>query len=647
MRYSLGLQNILSVWSTSILRYSSRVPVRVVNIGTMAAQPLASSSQVTLLQRFRDYNLPKKILSNRFTMELEELEKREILHLLSFSDSELKKYELVVARYREAIHAVEMEKKKLEQQINWSRYLLSPIRRIPQEILVEIFSYANSTALLYVDIEGILFATKPFGIRVPLLRVSQVCARWRRIIQSTKSLWSILNIVDRTFPTSSDQTSFSDWIIGNSGQVPLHVHFNRYHGRRPHTPSSTYSGIHHLSSRFESLSLAPTTEQLPLYHFLEGKVRLLRNLDLNLFRLTGGQSTSTIPLTLFQDAPSLTNLTLQLPSDWTSALEIPWHQLTRMDLKASISALRPILRQCQRLLYLRFLPLFQPEPLGSVSSVRLNTLKTFSVYIDADMHARFTDDFSRLFRSLTLPSLEEMKLDLVDVSKDWSTAIQELKHMQERSHCSISTLTVSIYRDITDLYDLRSLLDCFPYLTSLALREVFVQEKRASYWADQSSDESDNDKPYNKRAGKLYYHDNVYYDDNGTGVGHHHIISSQLLSRLTVPSGSPADSVQGPNIPLLPRLQDLTLWTRDCNFDQSAVLQMVQSRRSPSLNSPRSDLLPTLSNDVSPLKRFTLNCSKSSKVLPIALNENILGKYRELKLSGLCVKVCRDGVDVV
>ncbi len=71
-----------------------------------------------------------------------------------------------------AIAAMDLEKKKLESEIEWTRAFISPIRRLPDDILREIFWHN--------------FDAHPCCAWV----LAAVCSLWRRLVLKMPRMWS-------------------------------------------------------------------------------------------------------------------------------------------------------------------------------------------------------------------------------------------------------------------------------------------------------------------------------------------------------------------------------------------------------------------------------------------------------------------------
>ncbi|KAJ6593214.1 hypothetical protein B0H19DRAFT_975851, partial [Mycena capillaripes] len=101
--------------------------------------------------------------------------------IISSSPAELERYDAEISRLRLVLQKAEHERSLVDDYLRLCRYTLSPVRRLPPEILTEIFAF---------------FLPKELGriANVDLLRISQVCPRWHQIITGTPSLWSAISL---------------------------------------------------------------------------------------------------------------------------------------------------------------------------------------------------------------------------------------------------------------------------------------------------------------------------------------------------------------------------------------------------------------------------------------------------------------------
>ncbi|KAE9394420.1 hypothetical protein BT96DRAFT_802129, partial [Gymnopus androsaceus JB14] len=123
---------------------------------------------------------------------------------------------LEIARVRATLDGLLSDEKKMDTYIDAHQALMSPIRRIPQEVLAEIFIRC-------------LPDTSPYGVRsleyAPLLLLG-VCKHWRNIALDTPLLWNSLHI---HLPTHLSEEAASRRITGatlwleRSAALPLSI----------------------------------------------------------------------------------------------------------------------------------------------------------------------------------------------------------------------------------------------------------------------------------------------------------------------------------------------------------------------------------------------------------------------------------------
>ncbi|KAL0578311.1 hypothetical protein V5O48_003688 [Marasmius crinis-equi] len=133
----------------------------------------------------------------------------DILLIISDEERDIGRYKSEIRRLQCAVEDLEREQRTLEEQVENRRSYLSILRRVPEELWVEIFSYclAHLRATV-VENEGERFQqdrdwrtlfSAPFTL-------SHVCVRWRDIIASAPSLWSsvFLNLHWRHAPRTAE-----------------------------------------------------------------------------------------------------------------------------------------------------------------------------------------------------------------------------------------------------------------------------------------------------------------------------------------------------------------------------------------------------------------------------------------------------------
>lgn len=105
--------------------------------------------------------------------------------LLSEAEDDMARYDMELIRLHQITTELEQERAELQRYIERNRCLQAPIRRVPSEILFEIFSRPHEEDLH-------LHTSNPKGLAP--LNISYVCTRWRDIVLSSKTFWTSISI---------------------------------------------------------------------------------------------------------------------------------------------------------------------------------------------------------------------------------------------------------------------------------------------------------------------------------------------------------------------------------------------------------------------------------------------------------------------
>ncbi|KAF9264539.1 hypothetical protein L218DRAFT_958248 [Marasmius fiardii PR-910] len=118
-----------------------------------------------------------------FRSSVSSSDRNDISAYLNTAEKELKGYDIEINRLRETLLSLENRKERLRHRIHRYCSLLSPIHRLPAEMLTNIFKHAcDETPELSLD-----------DIPQAFL-LSAVCGRWREIVNSTPFLWADLGL---------------------------------------------------------------------------------------------------------------------------------------------------------------------------------------------------------------------------------------------------------------------------------------------------------------------------------------------------------------------------------------------------------------------------------------------------------------------
>ncbi|KAJ7679265.1 hypothetical protein DFH06DRAFT_1166167 [Mycena polygramma] len=207
-----------------------------------------------------------------------------------------------IKRLRSVISQLTEKRERLDNFIRPHLALISPARRLPADVVVEIF-----TACLPWNRNATMSSTQ-----APLL-LCHVCRAWRNLALSTPRLWASLHIVAYT-PKLNQLNEAVDVWLSRSGVLPLSISLVRYYKSARDTAlrssdtdfSTLVHTVAHYSSRWsrmrfklESHYVAKTFAALT-----PSAVPILENFVFD----TWGMDCHQLP---FLEAPSLSSLTLR------------------------------------------------------------------------------------------------------------------------------------------------------------------------------------------------------------------------------------------------------------------------------------------------------------------------------------------------
>ncbi|RDB27461.1 hypothetical protein Hypma_004100 [Hypsizygus marmoreus] len=273
------------------------------------------------------------LLSNN---EPSDFEIVEIHKIIAHRKSNLSKLEGRIAEVQDMLHKLIESRSREEQRLSLFRAIVSPIRRIPQDVLVEIFLLTRDWW------EGISvlneFKSRPVGpLPTPSpLVITHVCSEWRRVALSTPMLWAKIKVGYEAYvspmPNCSPDNNerLRTWLARTGMHHPLDI---------------TYASPPH-----HNITGAPLSWTSPYVHRI--KIFYLRGETLSLTNYTFRLGTNGIDETLF---PSLRRVLLREFDELVPPHFIPWHQLTHLSLDAtsiSLAALRSLLSKSTELLKL-------------------------------------------------------------------------------------------------------------------------------------------------------------------------------------------------------------------------------------------------------------------------------------------------------
>ncbi|KAK0454211.1 uncharacterized protein EV420DRAFT_1645105 [Desarmillaria tabescens] len=229
-----------------------------------------------------------------------------------------------IAKVQSVLQCLEQEYVQTVAVLHRKTSLLSPIRRLPSDILLEIFSLA-------ADDSEICLSSPPFILR-------SVCYTWRVLVLTSPSLWSKVKIKisnTRDVREAYNKQRLLRTAFSLSGKCPLNISIKSF-GIIPDTRELTLiqQCLVPTSDRWKSLYLhIQYPENIIRFFDISGRFRMLESLDLTFLdhqptpqRFYEGLSK------LFCSTPVLRTVRISEISDYVFCkLSLPLHQLTSLD----------------------------------------------------------------------------------------------------------------------------------------------------------------------------------------------------------------------------------------------------------------------------------------------------------------------------
>lgn len=237
----------------------------------------------------------------------------QISHLLQQAQSELQ-------RYDSEILSVNIHRAELLRCILGYESLLSPIRKLPDDVLQEIF--------LRVCRKNTISGRN--DTYIPGLVLSEVCSYWRELAVGARRLWSCFEVFLFDSEGTGEEaqsiltTELTKMLLERSGNAPLDVNIYHSWGENSHP---IYDLLAQNAQRLEHFYLDAYVGTLKSLSPMKGNLPILQSLGIQLI----GDSEYSDVIDIFQDAPLLQDVHLECFAKGVVTTEIkfvmPWHQL--------------------------------------------------------------------------------------------------------------------------------------------------------------------------------------------------------------------------------------------------------------------------------------------------------------------------------
>jgi hypothetical protein len=264
------------------------------------------------------------------------VEANDIRRVVEQAETDITLLDQEIARIHEVLAHIELRREEMCRYAEEHRGFLAPVRRCPDEILSEIFTFC-------------IPERECFERRDPLL-VDQICRRWREVALGTPALWSDITVVHRErkhdagLQAEREAEMAQEWLQRAGGRpISLELYSSLY-SSPVHFIETILPTISPTSNGWQHLRAGLSLHKANRLSLLKGALASLQSLKLDV---------STSPnepiCDVFETAPRLYRVELLSGAQWFT---LPWEQLTDLSTKTvnSLDDCLTILSDCPNLI---------------------------------------------------------------------------------------------------------------------------------------------------------------------------------------------------------------------------------------------------------------------------------------------------------
>ncbi|KAJ7676857.1 hypothetical protein DFH06DRAFT_614806 [Mycena polygramma] len=380
-----------------------------------------------------------------------DLQSRDIRRMLAVEDAELVQLDQTILAVSLVLSELESQRSRRWETVVALHGAISPIRRIPPEIVADIFLLCRDNSMTSLT----------YSIADPReapIVLGQVSSRWRSICHGTPLLWNNVRLMSGS---GMPGLPYIQTLLARSQNLPVSAQLTT-RGEAVLTPEPVVGLFLGLHNRLKNVTLdIPTSNLLPPHNLSHNEVfPLLTCLEIILTDPSPADAASA--LSTFRKAPSLDTVLLIsdcVPLHSQSLPDaLPWSQLTELTLHLPISLrdARLILTLCQRLQILRLSECTWPLD----SAERVVQLPALRV-LDFDTESEEDDATAAFFGAFSFPGLQDLDIHATAFSPDI------LPNLLDRSRFKLEILVLSDFFIPSD--SLLQMLRFLPTLRQLTL----------------------------------------------------------------------------------------------------------------------------------------------------------------------------------
>ncbi|KAF7345677.1 hypothetical protein MVEN_01587500 [Mycena venus] len=394
-----------------------------------------------VLEKRPDFELPPRgtryleLLSSNDPPEDSDLD---VVHsALSITHARLSLIDEEIARVRERLRQLEEEREILLNFRAKNRGILSPLRKMPSELLSEIFSWTLPSARNSSLRRGFHTRESPWVL-------THVSRQWRAVAVSNPSLWSLITITYQahTNPSSLYPLPMVETQLARAQKLNLHFFGSETADSSPQLEIFRCLANH--VSQWEQLSLQLTSDLFPYWD-------------------RPGSQANTDALDCFQTAPSLIDIGIYNEFRMIP-ISLPVQQLTRYEHDAPWAIHEGILKLAPSLVEAHISIKFDEEPWPPTTLETIDLPSLRRLYITA----------AKVVDYIRVPVLDD--LVLACRGPDESFIVSALQSLITRSSCSLRCLCFTTWSDVptavTILHDTPSIIELRIIVTQFNSHQV-------------------------------------------------------------------------------------------------------------------------------------------------------------------------------
>ncbi|KAJ7663896.1 hypothetical protein DFH06DRAFT_335799, partial [Mycena polygramma] len=280
----------------------------------------------------------------------EESELPLVQSLVSQTDARSAILDQEIARLQETLKHLEEDRASL---LNY-RVILSPLRRMPPEVLSQIFSWTLPSLNEEWRRNRLDVTDSPWTL-------GRVSGLWRAVSLSTPSLWSrfAIDYAPAHDALSAYPLAMVDAQIRRSRSQKLKIHFYGCETVESRPQTQIFQLLTEHSERWEELSIGITAEIVPLLAAIHDRLPSLRRVWIDWSSPDSQKGVQ--PVDFLQTASSLVDVGIYNEHRFVS-IPIPAHHLTRYQLDGPWATHDSLLRMAPNLIEARIMIHFDQQP---------------------------------------------------------------------------------------------------------------------------------------------------------------------------------------------------------------------------------------------------------------------------------------------